>query len=147
MVLMVYAASKGSRSNCLLADMKQIGQATKVIRHVGLSSHLKSLYGVNMALYSVVATILPLESYVMQATIIHDYFIAITFAGSLGRYLNTRPNGLVFKQLLRDPANVNVWKTKGDPYIDSISRRWINVLFLLWYCYYNIVLDVYLGSS
>ena len=42
-----------------------------------------------------------------RTTIIHGYFIAITFAGSLGRYLNTRPSGLVCKQLARDPANVN----------------------------------------
>ena len=28
-----------------------------------------------------------------RTTIIHGYFIAITFAGSLGRYLNTRPSG------------------------------------------------------
>ena len=42
-----------------------------------------------------------------------------TFAGSLSRYLNTRPSGLVFKQLPRDPANVNAWKTMGDPYIES----------------------------
>ena len=35
------------------------------------------------------------------------FFIALTLAGSLGRCLNTRPNGLVFKQLPRDPANVN----------------------------------------
>ena len=34
MVLMVYAPSKGPRSNCLLADMKQIDQTTKVIRHL-----------------------------------------------------------------------------------------------------------------
>ena len=42
-----------------------------------------------------------------RTTIIHGYFIAITFAGSLRRYLNTRPSGLVFKQLPGDPANVN----------------------------------------
>ena len=34
-------------------------------------------------------------------------FIALALAGSLGGCLNTRPNGLVFKQLARDPANVN----------------------------------------
>ena len=42
-----------------------------------------------------------------RTTIIHGYSIVMTFAGSLGRYLNTRPSGLVFKQLPRDPANVN----------------------------------------
>ena len=47
-------------------------------------------------------------------------FIAITFAGSLRRYFNTRPVGSVFKQLPRDPANVNAWKTMGDPYIKNI---------------------------
>ena len=52
-----------------------------------------------------------------RTTIIHGYFIAITFAGPLERYLNTRPSDLVFKQLPRDPANVNAWKTMGDPYI------------------------------
>ena len=34
MVLMVYVTSKGPRSDCLLADMKQIDQTTKVIRHL-----------------------------------------------------------------------------------------------------------------
>ena len=34
-------------------------------------------------------------------------FRCIKLAGSLGRCLYTRPNGLVFKQLPRDPANVN----------------------------------------
>ena len=42
-----------------------------------------------------------------KTKIIHGYFIAITFAGSLGRYLNSRPSGLVFKPRPRDPANVN----------------------------------------
>ena len=39
--------------------------------------------------------------------ITHVCFIALTLAGSLGRCLNTRPIGLVFKQHPRDPANVN----------------------------------------
>ena len=34
-------------------------------------------------------------------------FIALTLAGSLSRCLNTRPYSLMFKQLPRDPANVN----------------------------------------
>ena len=42
-----------------------------------------------------------------RITITHVWFIALTLAGSLGRCLNTRPNGLVFKQLPQDPANVN----------------------------------------
>ena len=51
-----------------------------------------------------------------RKTIIQGYFIVITFAGALGRYLNTRPSGPVFKQLPRDPANVNACKTMGDHY-------------------------------
>ena len=68
-----------------------------------------------------------------RTTIIHIYFIAITFAGSLGRYLNTRPSGLVFKQLSRDPANIKPWKTMDDPWILSTlcasadTQRWNNV--------------------
>ena len=31
---MVYVSSKGPRSDCLLADMKQIDQTKKVIRHL-----------------------------------------------------------------------------------------------------------------
>ena len=52
---------------------------------------------------------LPLESLCKNNhhPFIQGYFIAITFAGSPGRYLNTWPSGLVFKQLPRDPANVN----------------------------------------
>ena len=37
----------------------------------------------------------------------HVCFIALTPAGSLGRCLNMRPSGLVFKQLLWDTANVS----------------------------------------
>ena len=51
-----------------------------------------------------------------RITITHVCFIALTLAGSLGRCLNTRPSGLVFKQLPRDPANVNAWKNMCDPY-------------------------------
>ena len=39
--------------------------------------------------------------------ITHVCFIALTFAGSLGRCLNTWPTGLVLKQLPRDQATVN----------------------------------------
>ena len=42
-----------------------------------------------------------------RITITHVCFIELTLAGSLGRCLNTWPNGLMFKQLPRDPANVN----------------------------------------
>ena len=51
-----------------------------------------------------------------RITITHVCFIALTLAGSLGRCLNTRPSGLVFKQLPQDPANVNAWKNMCDPY-------------------------------
>ena len=50
-----------------------------------------------------------------RITIIHGYFYAVTFAGSLERYWNTQPSGPVFKHLPGDPANVNAWKTMGDP--------------------------------
>ena len=51
-----------------------------------------------------------------RITITHVCFIALTLAGSLGRCLNTRPIGLVFKQHPRDPANVNAWNNMSDPY-------------------------------
>ena len=51
-----------------------------------------------------------------RITITHVCFIALTLAGSLGRCLNPRPIGLVFKQHPRDPANVNAWKNMCDPY-------------------------------
>ena len=38
-----------------------------------------------------------------RTTIIHGYFIAITFAGSLGRYLNARPSGLVLMLMHEKP--------------------------------------------
>ena len=50
-------------------------------------------------------------------TITHVCFIVLTLARSPGRCLNTRPNGLVFKQLPRDPENVNTRKNVCDPYI------------------------------
>ena len=45
-----------------------------------------------------------------RITITHVCFIALTLVRSLRWCLNTRPNGLMFKQLPRDPANVNAWK-------------------------------------
>ena len=36
-----------------------------------------------------------------KTTISHGHFIAVTFARSLGRYLNTLPSSLVFAQLPR----------------------------------------------
>ena len=42
-----------------------------------------------------------------RITITHVCFIAFTLAGSLGRCLNIRPIGLVFKQHPLDPASVN----------------------------------------
>ena len=38
------------------------------------------------------------------------FFHALTFAGSQGSCLNMRPQGQVFKRLLRDPVNVNAMK-------------------------------------
>ena len=38
------------------------------------------------------------------------FFHALTFAGSRGSCLNTRPLGLVFKHRPRDPASVNAMK-------------------------------------
>ena len=38
------------------------------------------------------------------------FFHALTFAGSRGSCLNMRPQGQVFKDLPRDPANVNAMK-------------------------------------
>ena len=38
------------------------------------------------------------------------FFHAITFAGSRGSCLNTRPLGRVFKHRPRDPASVNAMK-------------------------------------
>ena len=51
-----------------------------------------------------------------RITITHVCFIALTLAGSLWRCLNTRPNGLVVKQLPRDQANVNAWKNMWSLY-------------------------------
>ena len=44
------------------------------------------------------------------------FFHALTFAGSRGCCLNTRPVGLVFKHLPRDPASVNAMKNMCDRY-------------------------------
>ena len=38
------------------------------------------------------------------------FFHALTFAGSQGSCLNTRPLGRVFKHCPRDPASVNAMK-------------------------------------
>ena len=51
-----------------------------------------------------------------RMTTTHVCFIALTLAWSVGRCLNTRPNGLVFKHLPLDPANVNAWKNICNPY-------------------------------
>ena len=71
-----------------------------------------------------------------RITITHVCFIALTLAGSLGRYLNTRPSGLVFKQLPRDPANVNAWKNMCDPYI-HLSELQTFQKFLDWLSEYS----------
>ena len=49
--------------------------------------------------------------------ITHVCFIALTLAVSLGRCLTTQPDGLMFKQLPQDPANLNACKNMCDPYI------------------------------
>ena len=38
------------------------------------------------------------------------FFHVLTFAGSRGSCLNTKPLGGVFKHLSRDPANLNAMK-------------------------------------
>ena len=45
------------------------------------------------------------------------FFIVLTLAGSFGRCVNIRPDGLMFKQLHLNPANVNAYKSMYDPYI------------------------------
>ena len=47
---------------------------------------------------------------VLKTIGITHVFHALTFSGSLGSCLNTRPSGLVFKHRLRDPASVNAMK-------------------------------------
>ena len=46
------------------------------------------------------------------------FFNALTFPRSLGRCWKPRPPASVFNTSLRDLANVNVWKTTFDPYIE-----------------------------
>ena len=47
--------------------------------------------------------------------------MALTLACQVPKeLLNTRPSGLVFKQLPRDPANVNAWKIICNPYINPL---------------------------
>ena len=69
-----------------------------------------------------------------RITITHFCFIALTLVWSLGRCLNTGPNGLVFKQLPRDPANVNAWKNMCDPYIWS-AFGFSNTLYCFYYSF------------
>ena len=52
-----------------------------------------------------------------RITITHVCFIPLTLAGSLGRCLKTRPNGLTFKQLPRDAAVLMHEKTCLIPII------------------------------
>ena len=52
----------------------------------------------------------------------HVCFHALAIARPLRRCLNTWPNGLVFKQLPWDLANVNVWKNMCDPYIIQLMH-------------------------
>ena len=62
-----------------------------------------------------------------RTTIIYGYFIAITFAESLG-ILNTRPSDLEYKQLSRDPANVNAWVIPVLDVESMLNRRCFNVV-------------------
>ena len=72
--------------------------------------------------------------YNARITVTYVCFIALTFAGSLGRSWNTGPCGLVFKQLPRDPANVNAWKIMYDPYYTLeqclVTLYWGQIRFL-----------------
>ena len=52
-----------------------------------------------------------------RITITHVCFISLTFGSSLGRCLNTWPDGLLFKQLPRDPTRVMHEKTCVIPII------------------------------
>ena len=79
-------------------------RATGVIFAAAFEEFIWGLYGAFGAFSSQFSVRIVIYA---RTSIIHGYFIAITFAGSLGRYLNTRPSSLMFKQLPRDPANVN----------------------------------------
>ena len=48
------------------------------------------------------------------------FFIALTLVGYLGRYLNTRSGGLMFKQLSRDPAKLMHEKTCVIPIFPAV---------------------------
>ena len=70
-----------------------------------------------------------------RITITHVCFIALTLAGSLGRCLNARPKGLVFKQLPRDPANVNAWKKHvWSLYCIYRVATYYNFMIQLYFC-------------
>ena len=55
-----------------------------------------------------------------STAIIHVCFLALTIAGSLRRCLNTRHNGLMFKQHPRAQVSVNAWKTCVIPIIIEV---------------------------
>ena len=68
------------------------------------------------------------------------FFHALTFAGSVGCCLNTRPIGRVFKHLSRDPASVNAMKqtcviiilayfTLFQPYSTESAAKTLNCSF------------------
>ena len=67
-----------------------------------------------MAVFSVGYWLESVKKYA-RITIRHVCFIALTLAGSLRRCLNTRSHSLVFKQLPREPANVNACKYRVIP--------------------------------
>ena len=83
------------------------------------------------------------------------FFHALTFAGSRGCCLNTRPIGRVFKHLPRDPASVNAMKqtcvivilayfTLFHP--NSQGKRCLNIklsIFLHWISANKMAMAVY----
>ena len=62
--------------------------------------------------------------------ITHVCFIALTFAVSLRRCLDTWPDGLVFNQLSLDPANVNACKNLCDPFYKQQEKCRSEYFFL-----------------
>ena len=71
----------------------------------------KNLQGPNQHnIYLRVCDLVKISSQIVRLLESHMFFHALTFAGSRGSCLNTRPLGQVFKQHQRDPASVNAMK-------------------------------------
>ena len=66
-----------------------------------------------------------------RITITHVCFIALTLVRSLRQGLNTRPIGLMFKQLPWDPANVNAWKYSKQQRCSLAPRLFFFFHFML----------------